>query len=518
MRSLGDSDPRHVGPFRLLAGLDADEMGRVLLGSAPDGRLVAVKLVSARLSADDGFPQRFAREVAALRQVPGVQTAPVIDAGQVGTIAWLASEFLPGPSVREVIERGILLGEGAVLLLAAGLVSALTEIHRAGLVHRDLTPVNVRLTEGRVRVLDFGIARAVDHDISQVVGSPEFMSPEQASGQPVTPASDVFSLGAVLHLAATGRSPFAGATRAETFAQVVQAQPDLSVSLPTGVRRLLAACLAKEPRKRPMLDELRAMIGPVPPGASPWPPLVRSMIAEQHTEIARLLSGSGSPGQPNVNTPTARIVPVVVPAASPPRTTIASPGKRWKPDTWAIASGAAVVLTLVFAIIMFNVLTPDRPIRASQSSSAAPTDTGSTAATTTTTTTTQQVLPGQVTGLAEKCMDIAGANSDNGTSVQLYECNGTDAQQWVFSPDGTVQSLGKCLDVRGGDTDDGAKVQIYDCNGTGAQQWTATSEGWIVNVASDKCLDVPGSKIVDGTQLVIWTCHGEDNQLWIPPA
>jgi eukaryotic-like serine/threonine-protein kinase len=520
VRSLGDSDPRHVGPYRLLAVLDADEMGPLLLGSGPDGRLVAVKLVSARLSADDGFPQRFAREVAALRQVSGLHTAPVVDAGPAETSPWLASEFLPGPSIQQMVERGILLGEGAVLLLAAGLVGALTELHRAGLVHRDLTPVNVLLTEDRVRVLDFGIVRAVDHDISQVVGSPEFMSPEQVSGQPATPASDVFSLGAVLHFAATGRSPFVGATRAETLAQVVRAQSDLSVSLPTSVRRLLAACLVMEPRQRPSLDELRAMIGPVPPGAPPWPPLVRSMIAEQHTEIARLLGGRFGPAQPNVNAPTTRIAPVVVPAAPPPRTMTASRrDKRWKPDKWAVASGAAVVLTLVFAIIMFNVLTPDRPIRANQSSSAASTETGSiVATTTTTTTTTQQALPGQVTGLAEKCMDIAGANSDNGTPVQLYECNGTDAQQWVFSPDGTVQSLGKCLDVRGGDTDDGAKVQIHDCNGTGAQQWTATSEGRIVNVASDKCLDVPDSETADGTQLVIWTCHGEDNQLWIPPA
>lgn len=500
MRSLGDSDPRHVGPYRLLAGLDADEMGPVLLGSAPDGRLAAVKLVSGSLAADGGFRQRFAREVAALRQVVGTHTAPVVDAGPGEATPWLATEFLPGPSMRQVIERGVLLGEDAILLLAAGLVSALAEIHRAGLVHRNLTPVNVRLTENGVRLHDFGIARA---GIGQVVGPPEFMSPEQASGQPVTPASDVFVLGSVLHLAATGRSPFTGAG----------AQPDLSMSLPTRVRRLLAACLVKEPRQRPTLDALSAMIGPVP-AAYPWPPLVRSMIAEQQAEIARLLGDRGSAGQPNVGVPTMRVAPVVVAPAPPPRST--TPPQRWKPDMWAVVSGAAVVLAVVFAIVMFNVLTPDQPIRASEQET--PTSVAATTTTTTTTTTTQQALLGEVTGLAEKCMDIAGANSDNGTAVQLYECNGTDAQQWEFSSDGTVQSLGKCLDVRGGDTNDGAKVQIYDCNGTGAQQWTATPEGWIVNVASDKCLDVPASRTDDGTQLVIWTCHGEDNQRWTSPA
>jgi eukaryotic-like serine/threonine-protein kinase len=519
VRSLGDSDPRQVGPYRLLAELDADEMGLVLLGRAPDGRLAAVKLVSARLTADGGFPQRLAGEVAASRRLPGVHTAPVVDAGMAHTSLWLASEFPPGLSMRQMIERGVLLGEDALLRLAAGLAGALTEIHRAGLVHRDLTLVNVRLTEDGVRVLDFGVARAVDHDVGLAVGSPEFMSPEQASGQPVTPAGDVFSLGAVLHLAATGRSLFAGATRAETLAHVVAAQPDLSPSLPTRVRQLMAACLAKDPRQRPTTDQLRAMIGPVPPAAHPWPPMVRAMIAEEHTEIARLLGNTFGLGQPDVDAPTTHITPVAVPR----RTARPRRPERWKPDMWAVGSGAAVVVTIVFAVIMFNALTPDRPIRASQqgSSTADPTATESvvpTTTTTTTTTTTQQAPSGQLTGLAGKCADIAGANAASGTPVQLHQCNGTDAQQWVFSLDGTVQGLGKCLEVSGGATNDGATVQISDCNGSVAQRWAATSEGWIINVQANKCLDVPGANTNDGTQLIIWTCHGQVNQVWTPPA
>lgn len=519
MRSLGDLGPRHVGPDRVLAELDSDEMGQVLLGSSPDGRLTAVKLVSASLTADDGFSHRFVREVAALRQVSGVHTAPVVDAGPAEATAWLALEFLPGLSMRQLVERGVLLGEDELLRLAAGLVGALTEIHRAGLVHRDLTPANVRLTEDGVRVLDFGVARALDRDVSLAVGAAEFMSPEQASGQPVTPAGDVFSLGALLHLAATGRSPFAGATRAETLAHVVRAQPDLSLSLPPRVRRILAACLAGEPRRRPTVDQLRAMIGPISPSAQPWPSLVRSMIAEQHAEVARLLRNTSSP---NVDAPTMRIAPVVVPAPPPRRTPRrAEPeAERWKPDMWAVVSGAAVVVTVVFAVIMFNVLTPDRPIRASGQESSvptAPTTSSVVTTTTTTTTTTQQAPVGQLTGLAGKCADVAGASSANGTPVQLHECNGTDAQQWEFSTDGTVRGLGKCLEVTGGASNDGATVQIYDCNGTGAQKWAVTSEGWIINVQSNKCLDVPASNAADGTQLIIWTCHGQDNQQWNAP-
>jgi hypothetical protein len=187
---------------------------------------------------------------------------------------------------------------------------------------------------------------------------------------------------------------------------------------------------------------------------------------------------------------------------------------------WAVVSGGAVLVTVVFAIVMFNVLTPDRPLRASERSpSAAPTTATTTEDTTTTTTTTVVEPPfGEVTGLDGKCVDVAGARTDNGTPVQLQGCNGTDAQQWEFTPAGTMEALGKCLDVTGGATNDGTTVQLYDCNGTTAQQWVVTTEGWILNVGSNKCLDIPGKATNDGTQLIIWTCHGEENQVWSPPV
>lgn len=472
MRSLGESDPRWVGAYRLLARLEPDEMGPVVLGAAPDGRLLAVKLVSSRLALGDG--------VAALRQVTGPHFARLVDAGPSEASPWVAAEFVPGVSLRELVERGVLLAEGDVLRLAEGLVGALTELHRVGLVHGDLTSVNVWLVEGGVRVFDFGVEQV----------AAEFVAPEQAGGQPVTPAGNVFSLGSVLHLAATGRGTVG--------------QPQLSASLPPRVRQLLAACLAREPLQRPTLDQLRTMIGPIPPG--PWPSLVRSMIDEQRAEVARLS---------DVDAPTVRI------AVPPRRTPRPKPApKRWRPDKWAVVSGAAVVLTILFAIVMFNALTPDEPVGAAPTApdeTVVPTTT-TTTTTTMTTTTTEQPPYGEVTGLAGKCMDIAGASTGNGTPVQLHECNGTDAQQWELSPDGTVQGLGKCLDVTGGATNDGATIQIYDCNGTGAQQWDVTPDGSIVNGQSGKCLDVPSKATADGTQLIIWTCHGEDNQRWTPPA
>ncbi|WP_262366448.1 serine/threonine-protein kinase, partial [Streptomyces sp. WAC05950] len=189
---------------------------RVLLAAGPDGRLVAVKQVLAHFADDEGFRARFRREVTASRKVSGAYTAAVIDADPDAPTPWLASVFVAGPSLGAVVKAVGVLPEDVVRRLAAGLTSALAEIHRAGLVHRDLKPDNVLLAEDGVRVIDLGIARATEGEpegdtgltrTGFVVGSPAYMSPEQAEGHPLTPASDVFSLGSVLVMALTGRSP-----------------------------------------------------------------------------------------------------------------------------------------------------------------------------------------------------------------------------------------------------------------------------------------------------------------------
>jgi serine/threonine protein kinase len=190
-------------------------MGRVLLGAGPDGRLVAVKQVHDRYAADDGFRARFRREVGASRRVSGAYTAAVMDADVEAVTPWLASVFVVGPSLGAAVEAAGALPADAVHRLAVGLATALVEIHRTGLIHRDLKPENVLLAEDGVRVIDFGIARAAEEEAELthtggVIGSPAYMSPEQAEGRMLTPASDVFSLGSVLALALTGRSPSPG--------------------------------------------------------------------------------------------------------------------------------------------------------------------------------------------------------------------------------------------------------------------------------------------------------------------
>ncbi|WP_081687135.1 serine/threonine-protein kinase [Glycomyces tenuis] len=296
MQPLAPHDPMRIGPYRTVAELGRGAMGRVLLAYGPDDRWVAVKLVRDWLVEDREFRARFRREVAASRRVSGSSTAAVVDAGPDDAVPWLASEFLPGPTLQEAVDAAGALPEQAVLRLAAGLASALVSIHEAGVIHRDLKPGNVILTREGPRVIDFGIARAVEQQTADltrtggVIGTPGYMSPEQAESAPLTTASDVFSLGSVLVLAATGSGPFDADSTLHTLNNVVRAEPDLS-AVPERVREIARGCLARDPTRRPTATELLAAVGPVPP--EPWPEAVVTLTRKQHRELTRILEASG---------------------------------------------------------------------------------------------------------------------------------------------------------------------------------------------------------------------------------
>lgn len=297
MERLGHSEPGQVGPYRVVAVLGQGGMGRVLLGVAPDGRLVAVKEVHAELAEDDGFRARFRREVDASRRVSGAYTAAVVDADPDAVTPWLASQFVPGPSLSQALEAGGALPEDSVRLLAAGLAQALADVHRAGLIHRDLKPSNVLLAEDGVRVIDFGIVRAVGDQTrithtGALIGSPAFMSPEQILGRELTPAADVFALGATLVMACTGSAPFAGDSVPRLLHEVVNAEPDLG-AVPPALRGIIAPCLAKDPAARPSPQELLTMVGRIAPSADPWPEAVRGLITAQRAEIAGMVGAEG---------------------------------------------------------------------------------------------------------------------------------------------------------------------------------------------------------------------------------
>jgi eukaryotic-like serine/threonine-protein kinase len=273
-QQLQPGDPQKVGPYWLLGRLGSGGMGHVFLGRSPGRRLVAVKVVRAELAGQADFRHRFAGEVTAAQKVSGLFTAPVVDADVDAAVPWLATAYVPGPSLAEAITRHGPLPAPSVLALAAGLAEGLGAIHAAGIVHRDLKPSNVLLADDGPRIIDFGISRAVEATTltgtGVVFGSAAFMSPEQARGHRVGPPSDVFSLGTVLTFAANGQGPFGTGTNNTLLYRVVFTPPDTS-GLPAELRPLVGRCLAKDPEQRPSTDQLLAELSTSPPAAG-WLP------------------------------------------------------------------------------------------------------------------------------------------------------------------------------------------------------------------------------------------------------
>ncbi|MFG3051344.1 serine/threonine-protein kinase [Kitasatospora sp. NPDC048239] len=265
MQPLEADDPRQVGEYRLLRQLGAGGMGRVYLGRTAGGRTVAVKVVRRDLAGDSEFRARFRQEVTAARLVGGAWTAPVLDADTEGEHPWVATGYIAGPALGAAVREFGPLPEPAVRTLGVGLAEALAHVHGLGLVHRDVKPSNVLLTLDGPRLIDFGIARALDAATmltrsGQVFGSPGFMSPEQANGLPAGPAGDVFSLGAVLAYAATGTMPFGSGVSAPILLyRVLHEEPDLS-GLADPLYSIVRGCLAKDPAARPTPEQLRARL------------------------------------------------------------------------------------------------------------------------------------------------------------------------------------------------------------------------------------------------------------------
>lgn len=248
------ADPRWVGPYAVLGRLGAGGMGKVYLGRSAGGHTVAVKVVRPELADDPVFRARFGQEVAAARRVAGAFTAPVVNADPDAPVPWMATAFVPGVPLSVAVARHGALPEASLRMLVAGLAEALRNVHAAGLIHRDLKPANVLLALDGPHVIDFGISRAVEgtsHTRSgAVVGSPGYMSPEQALDQPLTPISDVFSLGATAYFAATGLPPFGSGNAAVLMFRVAGTEPDRAplAGLGEPLRALILRCLAKDPR------------------------------------------------------------------------------------------------------------------------------------------------------------------------------------------------------------------------------------------------------------------------------
>ncbi|MET9916834.1 serine/threonine-protein kinase [Streptomyces sp. NPDC006435] len=340
---LEPEDPRQVGRYRIVARIGAGGMGQVYLGRSPGGRPVALKVVRPELARDVDFRRRFAREVTAARRVNGAFTAGVVDAEPDGSPAWLATVYVSGVSLGEAVARHGPWRAEHVLALGAGLAEALEAIHAAGVVHRDLKPSNVLLAPDGPRVIDFGIstaseASALTHT-GMTIGTPGFMSPEQLTGRSVGPASDVFALGAVLAHTATGTGPFGTGTPHALHFRAVYEEPDLD-ALPPELRRIVAACLAKEPDQRPTVaDLLHRMTTSGEGDAAEAAPL----LAEpgwMPDEVDRLVRAKAATPLPRNPVPTPAPV-AAAPTPTAPDIPVAPHGATTEPARMPAASGPA---------------------------------------------------------------------------------------------------------------------------------------------------------------------------------
>ncbi|ADI08719.1 putative serine/threonine protein kinase [Streptomyces bingchenggensis BCW-1] len=361
--SLSTGDPDFIGGYTLVDRLGAGGMGVVYLGRSASGRHVAVKLVHQQYAQDEEFRTRFRQEVAAARKVSGAFTAPVVDADPDAERPWMATLYVPGPTLSEVVRKQGPLDGRSLRTLGLGLVEALRDIHQVGVVHRDLKPSNILMADDGPRVIDFGISRAADNQtltvtIGRVLGTPPFMSPEQLrSPRGVTAASDVFSLGSLLVFAATGAAPFESDSPYVSGYQVMYEQPTLA-GVPGPLTAIAERCLAKEPTERPDLAELHRMLDALPDFAAAAPSTAEGPHAQ------------GPHAQPHAQGPThlgtsAPKAPEALPAPPPGEP---AAGRRRRRLILTVVGATLALAGLTVAAVMFATDSPSPGADADSSS------------------------------------------------------------------------------------------------------------------------------------------------------
>ncbi|MEW2220265.1 serine/threonine-protein kinase [Streptomyces sp. NPDC006990] len=327
---LGANDPREIGQYQLLRRLGRGGMGQVFLGRSPGGRLVAVKLVHPELANNTQFRLRFANEVIAARKVGGFYTAQVVDADPAGDPPWLVTAYIPGPSLHQVVQAQGSLPESALRVLGSGLAEGLAAVHAVDLVHRDLKPANVIVADDGPRVIDFGIARALEGtgDTTQLtqsaIGTPGYMSPEQARGHTTGPESDVFALGCVLAFAATGHAPYGSGRPEVILYRTIHEAPDLT-GVPTGLAQFIKQCLASDPAARPSLASVLDRLAMSADHTDWLPDDVVTMIEERRAATLLLPAEPGREAVTNGKRPARR-------------------GFLTKPQQYAVSALAGVII------------------------------------------------------------------------------------------------------------------------------------------------------------------------------
>jgi serine/threonine protein kinase len=396
LEPLSRADPQRIGGYTLLGRLGTGAMGRVYLGKSASSRLFAVKTIRSEFADEADFRTRFAHEVAAARRVSGVFTAGVVEADPEAEIPWLATAYIPAPSLDQLVHACGPLPIAALRWLAAGCAEALASIHAAGLVHRDLKPSNVLVSADGPRVIDFGVARATERitftATHQAVGTPAYMAPEQARDSRMTvAASDVFSLGSTLLFAATGHPPYLGQAVTDVLLRVATEPPDLT-GLPKEVADLMIDCLERDPDARPTASALLARLAPELEGAgehgfhaTPLPDDALALIEEYRNEMRPAAhAGSQSAADFTLDSPTSSSEP-----GDPGRPADSAPSSAGRTTDWdreqtkpkkqpreasregrvtrlivisAVAAGAAALL-LVLGVILGRAVGGNTPSR-----------------------------------------------------------------------------------------------------------------------------------------------------------
>ncbi|WP_436535578.1 protein kinase domain-containing protein [Actinoplanes sp. HUAS TT8] len=505
MKPLSPTDPQQVGPYDLEGILGTGGMGTVYLGRSPGGRPAAVKVINPSYLADPEAVARFRREAAMLGTVRSAYTAALIDAELTTAPYWMATEFVPGPTLAAVIaDEGALSTERCLQLLAA-VAEGLADIHRHDICHRDIKPQNVILSPTGPQLIDFGLARGIGESGLTIggitLGTPGYIAPEMMVSDDLSPAADVFALGATVTNAATGRRPYGNGTFETVYLRLMHEEIDLD-GVDPGLAGLLRACTAKDPSARPTpagiiakCRDLRA--APARPAPTPEPAASTPSPAES-APVEPLPAESATAEPPAA----AASLPSPPTASSADQPTVRFQHRK----RLATAAAFALVGVLLFAGGAFAALrlvptgtpvtvaagsAPPAPIVPSLEASALPLPSPSR------TSPSPSRKPSPKPSRTPKQSPSAKAST-----VKPVTTPTTGDGRCIVMPDSDVN---------------GMKISVAKCTGAANQKWTFTKEGALMNAAGTRCLDLGGNAGADiQYQVQIWDCNFSGAQLWVP--
>jgi len=528
------TDPRRTGRYELEGRLGVGGMGTVYLGRSPGGRLAAVKVLDPLLLTHAETLARFRREVATLRLVRSAYTAALIDAELDEPPYWMATEFIPGATLADAVESEGPMTTAECLRLMASLAEGLSEIHGHGICHRDLKPQNVILSPTGPQLIDFGLARdPADTGLTQsgiIVGTPGYIAPELLTDDNLTPAADVFALGATVAHAATGRRPYGAGSAQAICLRLLREEIDLD-GVDGRLAGLIRACVASDPARRPTPEEIVSRCHYPRPGDSD----------PRGAAFTPSVSWSGSPATIDRSGLSGPIAPIDTP---PPLPATPERSRRRLPLVLA-AVGAATILFAggAAAAIQFIPTAADQPAspatpvaQASPSPSlsvspapkkspskrpsrkpASPKPTSKKPSPSPSKSATPPVTT--VTSADGRCIEMPAAD-ENGAKLQAATCDGSAGQRWTFTREGVLMpaSRSRCLDIGGNaGADIDYRIQLWDCNFGIAQLWVPQTDGALFNARSGRCLSIL-PKGDGGPALAILPCTGKASQRWRLPA